>query len=212
MNEHDLAKGLEVWMLQTLVDTSILMGLLASGLLLADAYRRAVEKRFGLLLSREAWRGVMVAAPDVLLTGVVLVGFLALNPDVMADAKIALPFYPVATLLFMEALTLRVFKGGHEAGSQAFHRSLGLTLLANFLNILGFAFVAEGASDEYLLRHPSPAWSFVRTHLRSNADPAGLRLAQITFYVCFPVMILLAVRAVRAGLQTIAQPPPDPRR
>ncbi len=35
MNEHDIAKGLEVWVLQNLLKTSILMGIVASRLLLA---------------------------------------------------------------------------------------------------------------------------------------------------------------------------------
>ena len=31
MNEHDIAKGLEVWMLQNLLNASILTGIMASG-------------------------------------------------------------------------------------------------------------------------------------------------------------------------------------
>jgi hypothetical protein len=58
---------------------------------------------------------------------------------------------------------------------------------------VGFTFVAEAASEEYLAKHPSACWDYLKDHLRSNADHAGLELAQATFYICFP--LLLAVLA-----------------
>ncbi|WP_243295121.1 hypothetical protein [Geothrix mesophila] len=209
MNGPDISKGLEVWSLQGLIDLSILMGLLASGLILARDYFHAVEQRFGLRLSQEAFRGAVALAPDLLLSGTVLIGYLVLNPDVLADVKVAVPFYPVATLLFAAALILRVFKGGHDAATSAFRQAMRLIFVGNLLNVLGFTFIMESASEEYLHHHPSAFWGFLKTHLRSNADPAGLELAQLTFYVCFPILLLLGAWAVRAGLGTIGKPPAD---
>jgi hypothetical protein len=209
MNEHAIAKGLEVWALQNLLNASILMGILASGLLLAQGYYRELNRHLHLRVSRELWNLLTVILPDLLLVGVFLVGYAVLNPDIMADIKMAVPFYPIATLLFATALILRLFKGGHDIGSPHFNGALRLTLAANFINVLGFTFVAEAASDEYLAHHASPFWTYLKTHFRSNADPIGLEVAQVTFFVCFPVLLLLGAWAVKSAL--VRMPPPLPK-
>ena len=113
MNEHTIAKALEVWGLQSLLDVSILLGILAAGLALVQDYYKALEKHLSLRVSIELWRLFTVVLVDVLLVVVVLVGYLVLNPDIMADIKMAVPFYPAAVVLFSVALVLRLFRGGH---------------------------------------------------------------------------------------------------
>lgn len=205
MIEHQIAKALEVWVLQNLLNVSILMGLLASGLILAQAYYRELEGHLSLRVSVEVWRLATVAIPDLLLAGVALVGYVVLNPDIMADIKMAVPFYPLATLLFTAALVLRLFRGGHDVSSKSFKRALHLTLAGNVVNTIGFTFVAEAPSGEYLALHPSPFWTYLKTHLRSNANPAGLEMAQLTFAVCFPLLVLLGVWGVLSALRRTAE-------
>jgi hypothetical protein len=203
MTEHDIAKALEVWTLQNLLNISIMLGILACGLALVQGYYRAIEKHLSLRVSIEIWRAFTVLIVDVLLVVVVLVGYLVLNPDIMADIKMAIPFYPVATLLFAAALVLRLFHGGHAVGSPSYLMSLYLMAAANVANIVGFTFVAEAPSGEYLKSHPSPFWDYLKTHLRSNADPAGLELSQITFYVCFPILVAIFAWGFLAALQRV---------
>lgn len=207
MTPHDITKALEVWALQTLLNTSILLGLLAGGLTLAQEYRRALEGRLSLRVSTELWRVGTILAVDLLLAVVVLVGYLVLNPDVLADIKVAVPFQPVATVLFAWALTVRLFRGGHEPGSRTGRLARGLIVAANAINLVGFTFVMEAASGEYLARHPSAVWAWIKIHLRSNADPHGLELAQATFWACFPLLVLVLGWGVVAGLR----PGPDER-
>lgn len=189
MTQHDIVKALEVWTLQNLLNISIMLGIFALGLALVQTYYRSLEKHLSLRVSLELWRIVTVLLVDVLLAVVVVVGYVVLNPDIMADIKMAVPFYPIATIFFSVALVLRLFHGGHDPGSQNFLRAIYLMFVANTINIVGFTFVAEAPSGEYLTNHPSAFWEFVKSHLRSNADPAGLALTQITFYVCFPIVI-----------------------
>jgi hypothetical protein len=203
MTQHDIAKALEVWALQNLLDFSILLGIVAAGLAIVQGYYRALEGQLTLRVSIELWRVFTVLAVDVLLVAVVVVGYLVLNPDIMADIKIAIPFNPVATILFAVALVLRLFHGGHEAGTENYFRSLYFMFAANLVNIAGFTFVAEAPSGEYLGRHPSPFWDFVKTHLRSNADPHGLELTQITFYICFPILMAVLVWGFVAALRQL---------
>jgi len=206
MLEHDVAKALEVWTLQNLVNISIVLGILALGLALVQSYYRALEQQLTLRVSIEVWRVATVVLTDVVLVCVVLVGLLTLNPDIMADVKIAVPFYPAATILYAVALVLRLFHGGHEVGAQNFVRALYLMLVASLINIVGFTFVAEAASGEYLATHPSPFWQYLKTHLRSNADPCGLELTQATFFVCFPLLMVVLLWGFASALRQIKSP------
>lgn len=204
MKEEVLAKGLEIWSLQTLIDTSIALGMLALGLAVIQGYYRSLEKQLSLRVSIELWRVVTVVLVDVCLALVVLVGLVTINADIMVDAKVALPFYPVAVILYAVALMLRLFHGGHGVSSRNFFRSLYLMFVASIVNLLGFALITEAASEEYLEIHPSAFWLYLKTHFRSNGGPAGMELTQITFYVCFPLLLLVlcwgfasAVRQIR---------------
>ena len=51
----------------------------------------------------------------------------------------------------------------------------------------------EAPGGEYLAIHPSAFWTFIKTHLRSNAAPHGLEIAQLTFYICFPILIVVFI-------------------
>ncbi len=207
MTEHDIAKAvakaLEVWTLQNLLNISIVLGILACGLALVQGYYKSLETHLSLRVSIELWRMTTVLLVDVLLVVVVLVGYLVLNPDIMADIKMAVPFYPIASILFSMALVLRLFHGGHGPASKSFLRAICLMFAANIINVVGFTFVAEAPSGDYLKTHPSPFWVYLKEHLRSNADPSGLELTQITFYVCFPVLMAVFVWGFVSALRQL---------
>lgn len=205
MSVHDITKALEIWTLQNLLDISIMLGILASGVVLVQAYYESLEKRLTLRVSVELWRMLTILAADVLLALVVLIGYLVLNPDIMADIKMAVPFCPIATVLFAAALVLRLFYGGHEVASKNYLRALYLMLLANIIHIIGFTLVMEAPSGEYLATHPSPFWDTIKTNLRSNTDPQGLVLSQATFYFCFPLLIAVFVWGAASALRRIKQ-------
>ena len=203
MSEHEIAKALEIWILQTLLNVSIVLGLLATGLAMVQDYYRAMERRLSLTASIEIWRLTTAIIVDVLLAIIVLIGYLVLNPGIMADIKMAVPFYPIATIFFAVALVLRLFRGGHIAGSSNAMRSLYLMFVADLVNVVGYTFVMEAASEEYLAIHPSPFWEIIKRCLRSNADPDGLELSQMTFYVCFPILMLVLVWGAFSALRQV---------
>ncbi|MHB8974065.1 MAG: hypothetical protein ACYC4N_26820 [Pirellulaceae bacterium] len=203
MTEHGIAKALEVWTLQNLLNISIMLGILVCGLALVQGYYRSLEKHLSLRVSIELWRILTVVLVDVLLAVVVIVGYVVLNPDILADIKVAVPFYPITTILFGMALVLRLFHGGHDPRSKNFLRAIYLMFVASVINIVGFTFVAEAPSGEYLTTHPSPFWDYVKNHLRSNADPSGLELTQITFYICFPLLMGVFVWGFLAALRQL---------
>ncbi len=198
--EHEIVKALEIWILQNLLDVSIMMGFVALGIAVIEPYHRSIERLLTLRVSTEIWRVVTVVMVDVLLAGVVLAGLFLVNPDIMADIKMAVPFYPLAVSLAAGALVLRLFGGGSEPGSRAYDRALWLLFWANLTNLVGFTFIMEAPSSEYLALHPSPAWTWIKTHLRSNASPAGLELAQWSFWIFFPFLVLLLLWAFGSAM------------
>jgi hypothetical protein len=203
MTEDVIGKGLEIWSLQSLYDTSILLGIAALGILLAQQYYKSLEKYLTLRVSVELWNLATRIIADILLLIVVVVEYMVLNPDIMADIKMAVPIMPIAGILFAIAFFLRIFHGGHEISSPNFTRSIWLIFAGNILNIIGFTFVMEAASDEYLATHSSACWMWIKTYLKSNADPHGLELSQITFYVCFPILMIVFLWGFKSALNTL---------
>ncbi len=201
--EHEIAKGLEVWVLQNLLNFSIMMGFVALGIALIEPYHRTIERLLTLRVSIEIWRVMTVVIVDILLAAVVLVGLFVINPDIMADIKMSVPFYPLAVVLIAGAFILRVFRGGSVPGRPAHLRALWLLFLANLTNLVGFTFVMEAPSSEYLKLHPSPVWLWIKTHLRSNSSPHGLELAQWTFWLFFPILVLLLLWAFGSAMAAI---------
>jgi hypothetical protein len=203
MNEETITKALEIWTLQNLLNISIMLGILATGLALVQDYYNSLEKHLSLRVSIELCRVCTVLLVDILLAFTVLIGYLVLNPDIMADIKMAVPFCPIATIFFAIALVLRLFHGGHHVASKNHLRALYCMFAANLMNIVGFTFVMEAASDEYLAHHPSETWEFIKSTFRSNADPTGLELSQITFYIAFPILLVVTIWGIHSALRQL---------
>ena len=209
--EHAIVKALEIWALQSLLDLSVAMLVFATGIVLVEPYHRRIEAALSLRVSSEAWRVMTVVGADLLLAGVVIAGIMLVNPDVMADVKMAVPFYPFAVVAAAAALVLRLLHGGSRPGTAAARRARWLLLAASALAVTGYTFVMEGPSEEFLELHPSPFWAWVETHLRSNAVPAGLETAHWTFWVAAPALAAVlvwgaAVAIRRSGEEEAGKP------
>ncbi len=193
MNEHAIAKGLEIWTLQTLVDISIIFGLFSLGFIIIQKYFNSLQKFLTLRVSIEIWDIITVILTDLFLALTVIFGFLVLNPDIMADIKIAVPFGAAATVLFAWGLLVRLFYNGHKPSDKNFRFSTWLIFFANLINIIGFSVIMEAPGKEYLADHPSEFWEFIKAYFRSNSIPHGIEIAQITFYIFFPVLLIIFI-------------------
>ncbi len=193
MDEHVLAKGLEIWTLQTLLDISIILGLFSLGFVIVQQYFNSLRRHLTLRVSMEIWDLFTVLLTDLFLAITVILGFLILNPDIMADIKVAVPFIPLATTLFAFALLLRLFFDGHKPNDKNFRLSTWIIFAANLINIVGFSIIMEAPGHEYLDNHPSAFWDFIKEYFRSNSLPHGIELAQISFYIFFPILMIIFV-------------------
>ncbi len=209
MTLSDATKALEVWTLQNLLNLSILLGIVTLGMALIQSYYRSLRGLLTLRVGVEVWDLATTLFTDILLVVVVVIGYLVLNPDIMADIKMAIPFVPIATILFAIALVLRLFHGGHKVGDSSYMSAVWLMFAANLLNVIGFTVVMEAPSGEYLAGHPSPFWTFIKTRLRSNAN---LELSQIVFLVCFPILIAVLVWGFASGIKQVRRPEETRRR
>ncbi len=205
MDASIIAKGLEIWSLQTLLDISIIMGFLSMGLILVQPYYDSLKNYLTLRVSIEIWNLFTVFLADIFLVLTVFIGFLVLNSDIMADIKMAVPFVPVATVLFAAGLVLRLLYDGHRPASPRFRVALWFIFAANLLNIIGFSFIMEAPGSEYLSNHPSVFWMFVKTHFRSNSVPHGLELAQWTFYIIFPILLGVFIWGFVRAMQSLTK-------
>jgi len=205
MDEHIIAKGLEIWTLQTLLNVSIILGIFTLGFIIIQNYYHSLQKYLSLRVSIEIWELITTLVTDLFLAITVIIGFLILNPDIMADIKVAVPFVPIATAVFAWGLIIRLFYNGHKPSDKNFRFSTWLIFIANAINIIGFSFIMEAPGKEYLQDHPSEFWNFIKAYFRSNSVPHGIEIAQITFYIIFPILLIIFVIGFSRFMKNIAK-------
>ncbi|MEI6167979.1 MAG: hypothetical protein WCS52_12375 [bacterium] len=193
--ERGIHKGLEVWSLQSVSDLAIMLSFVILALVAGRSYLDSIRRRLTLRLAAEAWETGTDVLIDLLLGFVTLVGVFIINPDIMADIKIGVPWVPLAMVLMAVALVLRVFHGGRIAGSPAWWSVLGLLVVACAANWFGFTFVMEAAGDEYLKGHADSFWPMLKS-MRSDLNPD---LAMVTFQWANPALMLVFVWALIVG-------------
>jgi energy-coupling factor transporter transmembrane protein EcfT len=145
----------------------------------------------------EVWEAATDLIADGLMFLVVLVGLFVVNPDIMADIKVGLPFVPLGFVLIAAALVVRLWHGGREVGSTAWKVVLGLLVLACLVNWFGYTFVMEAAGDEYLELHPDARHWVALAGLRSNCNPD---LTMQTFLWANPALMLALGWAALRGV------------
>jgi hypothetical protein len=203
MTVYDVARALKIYTVHTLIDLSILLGMFALGLTLIHQYYKSLEKYLTLRVSIEIWNVLTPLFIDTVLLFSILLGYFHFTPDIMAETKMAVPFFPIAVILFTIALILRLFYGGHSISNPSFKLAVWLLFIGNVVNVLGFSIVFGAAHELYLESHPSAFWTYVKTHFRSNGEPDGMVLAMKTFYICFPILMAIFLWGFIAGIHQL---------
>ena len=182
-------KSLEIWTAQTLCDVGILASIISCLLLLGRPYFERILGRFTLRVAADLWWMLYVVLRDGALFLAVLLGFLHLNLDLMAEIKIGLPFIPFGTVALAAALVIKVFRNTEDI-NRSFRMSAYLVLLGSFLNMVGYVFVMEGPGNEYEVAQTA-FWQTLHSW-RSNKNP---ELSVITFYVSFSMLTVIGLFA-----------------
>lgn len=190
-----LQKSLEIWTAQTLCDIGILLSVVSFFLHIGRPYFERILSRFTLRVAADLWWVLYIILRDGSLFASLLLGFLTLNLDLMADIKVGLPFVPLGTVAMAGAVVLKVFRNAEDL-NPSYQASSLLVIAGAFLNTIGYVFVMEGPGDEYSAAQ-TLFWQTLRSW-RSNENP---HLATVTFYIAILILIVLigyaAVKSMR---------------
>ena len=189
---HAINKGFEFWSLQVVCDTAILLSFVILAMVAGRCYLENIRRHLTLRVAAEAWETGVDLLIDAMMAFVALVGLFVVNPDIMADIKIGLPWVPLAMVLVAVALGIRIFHGGRAVGSTAWWIVVGLLVAACAANWFGFTFVMEAAGEEYLKGNAASVWPVLQ-RMRSDFNPA---LALTTFYWANPALVLVFIWVV----------------
>jgi len=192
---HAINKGLEFWSLQCLCDAAIMVSFVILAMITGRCYLDGIRQRLTLRVAAEAWEVGTDLLIDLLMGFVALVGLFVVNPDILADIKIGLPWVPLAMVSMAIALVVRAFHGGRSVGSKAWWIVLALVTVACAANWFGFTFVMEAAGEGYLKDHGNSVWPTLQ-RMRSDFNPD---LAMATFQWAHPTLVLVFVWAVVAA-------------
>ncbi len=187
--EESISKNLELWTIMTLYNVALL--LLLAGLLLhlAGGYRQNLLKSFRINMTKEGWSAVFFVVRDFSLFFSFGISLLLINPDMFADVKFPMPFFPLGVIFLGTAL---IFKLNGKADDIGLSRNLFFIFLISsaVVQYFGFVFVAEAAPEEWVVSgYAGDFWLNLRA-LRSNLNP---QLSMISFSVSFPILILILI-------------------
>jgi hypothetical protein len=180
-------KALEIWTAQTLCDIGILLSLVSFLLHIGRPYFERILSRLPLRVAADIWWLMYIVFRDGTLLLAVIFGLFTLNPDLMADIKIGLPFVPLGTVALSAALAVKVFKNAEDV-NKSFRLATSLVAIGLILNTIGFVFVMEAPGEEYNLGRLA-FWQTLRS-LRSNANP---NLSLWTFYIAIALLSVIGV-------------------
>ncbi len=194
--EETLSKGLEVWSLMGFFEVGLILLLLGFVLHLASLYYSRTLNNFKIRLSGENFGIVFVLIRDLSLFASFGIGALLINPDIFGDIKLALPLVPLSTIVLGLALYIKLSKDiENDWGA----RKLFTWFLsfAALLQYFGFIFIMEAAPTDWVKSgQAGNFWLFLKS-LRSNVNPV---LSMWTFYICFPLLIIVFLLLLSAGV------------
>ena len=170
---------------------------------LGRAYFEQISRRLTLRVAADLWWIAYLTIRDGSLLASVLLGFLTLNLDLMADIKIGLPFVPLATPTLAAALVVKTFytMGDDRSPDRA---AMSLVLIGALLNMLGYVLVMEAPGDEYAVSH-SLFWQTL-VGWRSNTNRP---LAVVSFSIAIAALAALAVWVCVLSLRQSHSSPED---
>ncbi|MEX1137772.1 MAG: hypothetical protein WEF53_00330 [Bacteroidota bacterium] len=187
-------QALELWTALTLCDIGILMSILAFLLHIGRPYFERILGRLTLRVAADLRWLVYVVLRDGSLLVALLLGFLTLNLDLMADIKIGLPFVPLGTVAMAVALVLKVFRNSEDL-NRSFRVVTYWVSIGAFLNTVGYVFVMEAPGDEYSAAQTA-FWQTMKSW-RSNINPD---LATVTFYATFLLLVAVGLYTMTRAL------------
>jgi hypothetical protein len=192
-----ISKSLELWTIITLYDIALILLLLGVILHFAQGFFNESQGKFYFRVSRENWSILFFLIRDFSLFAAFGISLLLINPDMFADVKLPMPFFPLATVLLGVALIFKL--KGKMSGNLMQERLFNVFLIsAIVVQYTGFVLVMEAAPTDWVHGgYASDFWLALRS-LRSNVNPA---LSMWSFLLSFPALIVIFIVILKEGIR-----------
>ncbi len=191
-----ISKSLELWTIITLYDIALIFLLLGVILHYAQGFFIESRGKFYFRVSQENWSILFFLIRDFALFAAFGISLLLINPDMFADVKLPMPFFPAGTVLLGIALIFKLRGKMNTVVSQDNLFNIFL-LSATVVQFAGFVLVMEAAPTEWISSgYASEFWLALR-NLRSNLNPA---LSMWSFFISFPILIVIFLVMIKAGI------------
>ncbi len=192
-----VAKSLEIWTIVSSYNIALVLLLLGALLHFARGFFLDSRRYFKFNVSRDNWGIMLNLLKDFSLFGSFGISMLLINPDMFADVKFPMPFFPLGVIFLGIALIYKI--RGDLTQSRRTQRLFGLFLiLAISLQYFGFVFVMEAAPEEWIKAGVAgDFWLWLRS-LRSNLNPV---LSMWSFVLSFPALIIISAIMIYQGMR-----------
>ncbi len=192
MEEHALlteqiAKSLEVWTIISTYNIAMVLLLLGALLHFARGFFKDTRRYFRFNVSRDNWSILLNLLKDFSLFGSYGISLLLINPDMFADVKFPMPFFPLGVIFLGIALIYKI-RGDLTQSSRAQKLFALFLLLAVIVQYFGFVFVMEAAPEEWVNAGVAGDFWLSLRSMRSNLNPS---LSMWSFILSFPVLVII---------------------
>ena len=182
-----ISKSFETWTIMNAYIIALILLFTGSMLQFATGFYERSLDNFKIKLSGENWAVLFFVIRDFSLFGSFVIGILLINPDMFADVKLPLPFFPAGVIFLGIALIIKL-KYNLKTNTSRYRIFNLFLVLAAFVQYFGFVLVAEAASEDWIVSGTAgELWIFLQG-LRPNLNPS---LSMWTFYICFPILIFI---------------------
>lgn len=194
---EQISKSLETWTIITSYNLALILLLVGAFLYLTKGFYLDSRRYYRFNVSRDNWSILMNLIKDFSLFASFGISLLLLNPDMMADVKLPLPFFPLGVVLLGIALIYKT-RGDLTQNTKAQNLFSLFLILALATQYLGFIFVMEAAPADWVKAGiASDFWLSLR-NLRSNLNP---ELTMWSFAISFPLLMLIIVLMIWQSLK-----------
>ena len=219
LSSGDIVSAGSVWLETTIAVAMVFVTSMAFSLQIARGYFTRVLNKFTLRLGADIWWLAYILIRDGLIFVSFVMGLMVFFPGTFLDYPMAVPFMPVAVVLFGVALVIKLYVDADE-NRNAFRAVTLLTFMGAALWVFGTVFVLESPLQLSTLpagvSATSGIWAYTYNTFSSTTN---LSLAMESFEACFAALGALAIaglahpvlhsrlpRMKRAVEQTIPSP------
>jgi hypothetical protein len=160
----------------------------------AKHYYKTSTELYSVKLSKENWSIIFYLFRDFSLFFSYGMSLLLINPDMFADVKLPLPFFPLGTIFLGISLIYKL-SPSTQKNQRLFLIFLAISAIIQYI---GFVFVMEAAPSEWVNSGNATGFWLTLRNFRSNLNP---ELSMMTFSISFPLLMIISTIMLFKGIK-----------